>query len=46
MLSVFLEWRKVALQEEVDDLALRKRTVQPQLGHISPKNVKKWESHL
>ena len=42
----FLEQRKESLQKETDDLALRKRTAQSQLGHFSTKNVNKRESRL
>ena len=42
----FLEQIKESLQKETDDLALRKRTAQSQLGHFSTKNVNKRESRL
>lgn len=41
-----MEQRKESLQKETDDLALRKRTAQSQLGHFSTKNVNKRESRL
>ena len=41
-----MEQIKESLQKETDDLALRKRTAQSQLGHFSTKNVNKRESRL